>query len=575
MVSFVICSIDPAKFAAVKQNIALRMAAEPHEVIGVHDAKSLAEGYNRGAARARGETIVFCHDDIEILNPDFAQRLRQHLDRFDVLGVAGTDRLVTAKWTDSGPPHVYGQIANPNLPNLDFTVTFFSTPPRVVGHMQALDGVLLAVRRAVLETVRFDAETFDGWHMYDVDFTFRAYLAGLQLGVCGDLHVLHGSRGDFGENYQAAARRLEAKHAGKLVLGGPRAMVLAGVRAATKAEITEIMSPPPAERAEAASLITPAPAPATPARTDAAFDPLDHPIVFAPPRYLSGGSAWVEHIPLAFLLVDLLRPRVLVELGTHHGDSYCAFCQAVEQLGLGGNSTRCFAVDTWRGDAHAGFYGDDVIQRLRQRHDPAYGTFSTLVRSDFDSAVSHFADGSIDLLHVDGHHEYESVRHDFERWQPKLSERAVVLLHDTAERGHGFGVWRLWQELSPRWPSFEFTHGHGLGVLAVGPAAPGPVLALLRSCNARPAAWRGLFETLGQRVAGHSAAPLADCWNLLDEYRQITRQLGGLGRITLEQAAQHLSELGVRVVQELKNTLENELRRRQSTLQPPPPPAPT
>ena len=41
---------------------------------------------------------------------------------------------------------------------------------------------------------------------------------------------------------------------------------------------------------------------------------------------LSSINAWHRHIPLAFALISLMRPRVLEDLGTHHGDSYHAFC---------------------------------------------------------------------------------------------------------------------------------------------------------------------------------------------------------------------------------------------------------
>src|SRR5262245_9576435 len=106
---------------------------------------------------------------------------------------------------------------------------------------------------------------------------------------------------------------------------------------------------------------------------------------------------WREHIPFAMLLIDLLRPRTLVELGVHVGESYCAFCQAVTTLGL---DTRCHGVDSWRGDPHTGAYGSEVLDDLRAHHDPRYGAFSALVHSTFDEAVDQFGDGTIDLLHI-------------------------------------------------------------------------------------------------------------------------------------------------------------------------------
>lgn len=86
-------------------------------------------------------------------------------------------------------------------------------------------------------------------------------------------------------------------------------------------------------------------------RARALWNPLRYPICLSAPRKRSTLSAWKEHIPFAMLLVELTRPRVIVELGTHGGDSYCAFCQAVQELGL---PTRCYAVDTWRGDGQTG-----------------------------------------------------------------------------------------------------------------------------------------------------------------------------------------------------------------------------
>ena len=199
---------------------------------------------------------------------------------------------------------------------------------------------------------------------------------------------------------------------------------------------------------------------------------------WVPDRFAKSG--WIEHAPFAFWLIDAFRPQTIVELGTHNGYSFLCFCQAIKTLNY---PAKAYAVDTWQGDEHAGFYGDDVYQKLSSYHSARYGEFSELVRSTFDSAHARFKDGSVDLLHIDGRHLYEDVRHDFELWRSKLSPRAIVLFHDTNAHENEFGVHRFWKEMEVDFPNFNFLHGHGLGVLGYGKAEPPKLKPLFDAKN--------------------------------------------------------------------------------------------
>lgn len=214
------------------------------------------------------------------------------------------------------------------------------------------------------------------------------------------------------------------------------------------------------------------------------------------PHTLSSPAPWAGHIPFAAWLMATLRPRTLVELGVYSGISYLAFCQAAVEHQV---PLRAWGVDTWEGDPHAGHYDASVLQKLRAEHDARYGHFSTLVQSLFDDALHTVPDASVDLLHIDGLHTYEAVRHDFETWKGKLSERAVVLFHDTAVRQGDFGVWRFWDEVTRDYPSLSFEHSNGLGVLLVGPQVP----ALLKDLARQPDRWAQAgryFSALGERL---------------------------------------------------------------------------
>ena len=239
MISIIICSVNPVLFARIHAHYAQLLGSEPSEIIGIHNAKGLCEGYNRGLAQCRGDIVIFSHDDIEIWTPEFTARLKRHMENFDVLGVAGTTKLVGPGWHSAGRPFTCGQVTHPCVG--EFQVSYFGAHRRVVESVQALDGLFLAFRRDVILKVGWDAENFDGYHCYDVDCSYRAYRMGFRLGVALDLPMMHQSGGSFDQTWQQYAERFMRKHGAHLETLPPRSFQVSAVQVKTREEARALM----------------------------------------------------------------------------------------------------------------------------------------------------------------------------------------------------------------------------------------------------------------------------------------------------------------------------------------------
>jgi MMP 1-O-methyltransferase len=109
---------------------------------------------------------------------------------------------------------------------------------------------------------------------------------------------------------------------------------------------------------------------------------------------------------------------VIVEIGSWKGKS--TIC-----LGLGsraGNGVRIFAIDP-----HADYrFGDFKANVERARITELVSPIPSLSQAAADGF-----DEPIELLFVDGSHEYDLVLEDFEQWVPKVVDGGWVAFHDT------------------------------------------------------------------------------------------------------------------------------------------------
>jgi glycosyltransferase involved in cell wall biosynthesis len=209
-------------------------------------------------------------------------------------------------------------------------------------------------------------------------------------------------------------------------------------------------------------------------------------------RARDGGPERREQIPFALYVLERLRPRTVVELGTATGDFYVALCDGVAALG---QPARCYAIPAPDDDTPAGEEG--VPADLRAYHDPRYGAFSRLLPAPPEQAAEAFSDGSVDFLHLVPAAD-EQARPWLAAWLPKLSPQGALLLSHTGAGSEGGGA-ALWNELRAGKAHVELLHGTGAGLL-LPEEAPAELRALAGAAPEELEALRRLFAVAGDAV---------------------------------------------------------------------------
>lgn len=210
-VSIVTCSAELERTRVMEANFRRALGDERLEVIVIRDARSLCEGYTRGLIDAQFDTVVFSHDDVELLSDAPFTALQAALEQNDVVGFVGATKVSGPAVSWAGHPHLHGWIAQPSPDGIAWDANIFSLAGGILPGAQSLDGLLIAARRDAARRIGFDAATFDGFHFYDLDFSYRAHLAGLRVAITTDVTAIHASEGRFDGEWRRCADRFRGK----------------------------------------------------------------------------------------------------------------------------------------------------------------------------------------------------------------------------------------------------------------------------------------------------------------------------------------------------------------------------
>jgi hypothetical protein len=222
MISVIVCSAKEAARASVHERNVLKTVGAPCEYLKIDNRGSpegICAAYNRGVTAARGDLLVFVHDDAFFLQQGWGTVLggKFEADRtVGMVGVAGTQFLSRDRmsWTAAGRPFMKGRVVHDIASSGEFFMSAFSTEPRD-DEVVAVDGLFFAVRGDLFRRIRFDEETFDGFHFYDLDICMQVRRSH-KIVVTWDILIKHCSEGNPDEAWRRYGRRFLEKYRDEL-----------------------------------------------------------------------------------------------------------------------------------------------------------------------------------------------------------------------------------------------------------------------------------------------------------------------------------------------------------------------
>lgn len=176
--------------------------------------RSLTECYNEILKKAKYDYVVFTHSDLTIETKQWGNKLIKLFERnpeYAIIGVAGSKNMpASGQWWEN-PKKMYGRVAHTHE-GKTWLSAYSDDLGQSIEEVVVCDGVWFAVDKTKIKKT-FN-ENVEGFHFYDVTFTFENYLEGAKAGVTTAIRINHQSigmtneawnknRANFSEAYQA------------------------------------------------------------------------------------------------------------------------------------------------------------------------------------------------------------------------------------------------------------------------------------------------------------------------------------------------------------------------------------
>ena len=217
MISVIVCSRQNPDWDFHQRNVQ-KTIGESCEYIRIDNSSAemgICEAYNRGIDKAAGDILVFVHEDVFFMEEGWGKVLQSKFSAdssVGLIGVAGTQYLLAddLRWHIAGQPFLKGRVIHELDKGGRFILTVFSWD-KTDAEVVAVDGLFFAVKKELFSRVRFDDNTFRGFHFYDLDVCMQIRQTHKCM-VTWDILLKHLSAGKNDPSWHNAANLFAQKH---------------------------------------------------------------------------------------------------------------------------------------------------------------------------------------------------------------------------------------------------------------------------------------------------------------------------------------------------------------------------
>lgn len=132
--------------------------------------ESASNALNRGGKKAKGEYIMFVHQDVELSSVSWLKDAEKNLEFIPNLGIAG----VAGMSEKGNTPKERGR----NVIKSGGRIWEWGNPIQKPEPVQTLDECLVIIPKSVFNLLQFDEKVCNDWHLYAVDYCLSARESG-------------------------------------------------------------------------------------------------------------------------------------------------------------------------------------------------------------------------------------------------------------------------------------------------------------------------------------------------------------------------------------------------------------